>query len=146
MKKVKTIMLIATAALIIFILAHAVISVFFPEKPDEPPLFKINIENESGTDLLGFGITYNLANGEITTEYVGYAGKKIRNGEVFEIPFYESLYGSADPSGFVFSFDVNTTGDNFFSALADYPLSPEKGGSYDFVLEKTSEGFSLSKK
>ena len=59
-------MLIATAALIIFILAHAIISVFFPEKPDEPPLFTINIENESGVDILGFGITYSLANGEIT--------------------------------------------------------------------------------
>ena len=136
-------MLIATAALIIFILAHAIISVFFPEKP---PLFTINIENESGVDILGFGITYSLANGEITTEYVGYAGKKIKNGEIFEIPFYESLYGSADPSGFVFSFDVNTAGDNFFSALADYSLSAENGKSYDFLLEKTAEGFSLSQK
>ena len=122
-------MLIATAALIIFILAHAIISVFFPEKPDEPPLFTINIENESGVDILGFGITYSLA-----------------NGEIFEIPFYESLYGSADPSGFVFSFDVNTAGDNFFSALADYSLSAENGKSYDFLLEKTAEGFSLSQK
>lgn len=138
-------MLIAAIALIGVIFANAIANVFFPEKPDEPPLFTITVENKSGIDLLAYGITYNLANGDLTTEYVGYAGKNIRNGEVFEIPFYESIYGSSDPSGFVFSFDVNSSGDNFHTAAEDVSLSPEKGGTYAFVLEKTAEGFALKK-
>ena len=146
MKKTKTIMLIAVVALIAVIFANAAANVFFPEKPDEAPLFTVTVENLSGIDITGFGVTYTLANGSVTTEYSGYAGRKIKNGEVYEIPFYESVFGSSDPSGFVFSFDVNTSGDNFFSALEDYPLSAEKGKTYAFVLEKTPEGFVLSQK
>lgn len=143
MKNIKTVMLAATIILIVILFGNAIKTVFFPEKPDEPPLFSITVENKSGIDIQGYGITYNLANGEITTEYVGYAGKNIKNGEIFEICFYESIYGSSDPSGFIFSFDVNTSKNNFFTAAEDVSVSPEKGKTYFFVLEKTTGGFAL---
>lgn len=143
MKNYKTIMLIAAAAIIVVIFANAIVNVFFPKKPDEPELFKITVENLSGMDIKALGISYGPFGEYISTEYLGYAGKNIKNGEIYEIPFYESLLGTSSPSDFIFSVDVNTSGDNFFSAGEDFSLSPEKGKTYNYILEKTPEGFSL---
>ncbi len=143
MKNTKTIMLIAVIALVAVIFANAIANVFFPKKPEEPALFTITVENRSGIDIQAFGISYGPSGEYITTEYVGYAGKNIKNGEVFEIPFYESVLGTSSPSNFIFSIDINTSGDNFFTAAEDFSISPESGKIYPYILEKTPEGFVL---
>ena len=103
MKKTKTIMLIAAIAMIAVIFANAIANVFFPEKPDEPVIFTITVENCSGIEFLGYGISYGTEGEYITTEYAGYAGKKIKTEDVFEFPFYESILGTTDVSSFIFS-------------------------------------------
>ena len=143
MKNTKTIMLIAVIALIAVIFANAIANVFFPQKPDEPALFTITIENRSGIDIKAFGISYGPYGKYITTEYGGYAGKNVKNGDVFEIPIFESALGTTDVSSFIFSIDVNTTGDIFINAAEDIILSAENGKTYPYILEKTPEGFAL---
>ena len=143
MKNTKTIMLIASIALVAVIFANVIANVFFPAKPDEPVLFTISIENRSGTDIKAFGISYGPSGQYITTEYVGHAGKNIKNGEVFDIHFYESILGTSSPENFIFSVDINTFGDNFFCAAEDITKNPENGKTYSYILEKTPEGFIL---
>ena len=136
-------MLIAVIALIAAIFANAIANVFFPQEPDEPALFTITIENRSGIDIKAFGISYGTEGNYITTEYGGYAGKNIKNGDVFRFPVFESVLGTTDISSFIFSIDVNTAGDNFFNAAEDILLSAENGKTYAYILEKTPEGFAL---
>ena len=143
MKKMKTIMLISSIALIAVIFANVIANVFFPEKPDEPVLFSMTIENRSGIDIKAYGISYGPFGEYLTTEYFGYAGKNIKNGDLYEICFYESILGTSSPENLIFSVDVNTTGDNFFCAAEDFILEPENGKTYAFILEKTPEGFVL---